>query len=420
MTRWIAARLHHSLARVALLWFPLLLAACSGEPAGDPAVWRDAEQLSRPGQLPSTGTGPTQRRALNVPRRNVQALTAAALFDWAERTYPALFPPSAPMKTWDRYTYRYYAGSGNYLAVAGDSVYALGGFTQQQILRVGTLEDFHCDVLPADCVPPALSLVPSSLSGTYLRGSAPVFPVVATATDLAAFTGDTLFVYVVDSQHVLSSGISLRSLGNGQFRAEVQPAASLAPGRYQGTLLVQLCHDAACADEYAGSPLRMPYDFHVVQTLLEARAARWEPQVVYQGSAPPDNAIVVTATGSGPGNGNDLAWSASANAPWLRVNTASGQGTANITVSYLTATLAQGRYDSIVELTSADGQRVQVPLSIDVQPPSTFWVSTQPPEFSAVNGHSIEEWVDNHCGSAPLLAASTSTFHSGDAGAPGL
>lgn len=48
-------------------------------------------------------------------------------FNWAERTYPTLFAPSATMSsTFDVYYYRYYSQTNSYLATSGNRVYYLG------------------------------------------------------------------------------------------------------------------------------------------------------------------------------------------------------------------------------------------------------------------------------------------------------
>lgn len=365
----------------AVLLSGILLAACGGgsqhgssEPT--PSRLQSAQQLAQAGTLPDD----PRRRALNVPRRDTAPLSAEALFDWAEQRYPALFPRPAGTATWDRYTYRYYPTTGNYIAVADGAVYVLGPFTGQKITRVGTQEDFHCSVLPADCVPPAVSLAPAQLTSIHRVGDWVGFTVRASATDLSAFSG-VLHVYVVDSQRILQGGVHLFSVDDRQVDALLQVSTALAPGRYAGTLLIQLCRDSACAEEYAGSPVRLPYDLHVVSERLRAVAAT-ERLVIYEGTVPPDLPVDVT----GPG----LAWTAHTSAPWLKLHATAGSGTARFTVAYQTRDLSPGHYDGTVEVQSSDDQKVSVPVRIEVKPPASFWTHIPQLEFSGINGRGLD------------------------------
>lgn len=79
--------------------------------------------------------------------------SATALLNWAEQAYPQYFPSREPNLRYENYTYRYYAGSGNYAGVAGSDVYVWGPVSGNapQPLKVGTLADFACAVTPAPC-----------------------------------------------------------------------------------------------------------------------------------------------------------------------------------------------------------------------------------------------------------------------------
>lgn len=65
------------------------------------------------------------------------------LFDWAEKTYPALFSP-AGQKTQSlaQYQVRYYAGTQNYVGTSGCTIYVYGPISGNQLLSVGQVVDF--------------------------------------------------------------------------------------------------------------------------------------------------------------------------------------------------------------------------------------------------------------------------------------
>jgi hypothetical protein len=111
--------------------------------------------------------------AVNVPQL---PLDIGLLLDWAERTYPTLFPGHKPNLELSPYTYRHYPETGNYVGVAGDDVYILGPqLSNNLITRVASREDFRCQVTPSDCVMPgyarggwvaSLSRLQHGVSGT--------------------------------------------------------------------------------------------------------------------------------------------------------------------------------------------------------------------------------------------------------------
>lgn len=115
-------------ARVAAL--AVLLASCGGS-ANDPGMPQPAQQ--RPRALPV---------AVVAPER---------LFDWAELTYPDYFPGHPPTEASGNYVYRYYAATATYLAVEGVEILVLGPPFGPNAVKVGTLADFTCRVLPSTC-----------------------------------------------------------------------------------------------------------------------------------------------------------------------------------------------------------------------------------------------------------------------------
>ncbi|MDO8277173.1 MAG: YHYH protein [Burkholderiaceae bacterium] len=84
-----------------------------------------------------------------------RAPTATDLLDWAEATYPDLFPGHPANQIWAPYTYRYYESGAtkNYLGVTTDGhVYAMGTLVDGGGLAyVAPLSSFACRIFPADC-----------------------------------------------------------------------------------------------------------------------------------------------------------------------------------------------------------------------------------------------------------------------------
>lgn len=132
-------------------------AACAADAQRDagPLVHRLVED-----RCLRTFTGFDAQRQSDAPaRRRAQAaaattLTITVLFDWAERTYPTLFPSHESDRQLGVYTYRYYAQTGNHVAVAGDDVYVQGPLSGGSLLYVGKLASFTCTVLGTGCTPP--------------------------------------------------------------------------------------------------------------------------------------------------------------------------------------------------------------------------------------------------------------------------
>jgi hypothetical protein len=71
------------------------------------------------------------------------SISVEQLFDWAEVTYPHLFPSPQKTAQWHEYKFRYYAETNMYLGVEnGVDVLILGPETQNRLLKVGRIGDF--------------------------------------------------------------------------------------------------------------------------------------------------------------------------------------------------------------------------------------------------------------------------------------
>lgn len=95
--------------------------------------------------------------------------TVTEFFDWAEWTFPTLFPVKATNQSFQVYTYRYYPSTDLILAVTGSAVVGLVGVTSSapRVVQLGNLGDFTCLVLPNLCTGvPATIDATSVVSGT--------------------------------------------------------------------------------------------------------------------------------------------------------------------------------------------------------------------------------------------------------------
>lgn len=77
-----------------------------------------------------------------------QMITTDQLFDWAEKTFPELFPSQRSSQFIEPFTYRYYPENDLYLGVAGNEVFLLGAvLTEGMLIKVGDVGDFVEHVL---------------------------------------------------------------------------------------------------------------------------------------------------------------------------------------------------------------------------------------------------------------------------------
>lgn len=124
--------------------------------------------------LDSTAQQPSRlerRRALFVPDGIEPLAAATRLLDFAEQSFPALFPGSKPNRPLTGFVYRYYPETGIYLAVISWRVYAMGGPLGSDIRDFGELTDFVG--YPANNRPPTVTLT-APTAGTNVTAPAAV------------------------------------------------------------------------------------------------------------------------------------------------------------------------------------------------------------------------------------------------------
>lgn len=227
---------------------------------------------------------------------------------------------------------------------------------------------------------PLLSFSPSTVTANVEIGTSATLTVRATARDTSQFSS-TIYVFVVDSAQVLAGDVQISAIDASNVSATLHTKPSLALGRYQGNFQVKLCKDSACASEFSGSPVALPYDITVVNAPLRASLTSAALTSVHRGeSISTVSSFDVTIKG--------LTWTAQAADSWLQVVNGSGSGNGGFQLRYLTAGLAEGSHASSVTVTASDGQSVKLPISLQVLPVS-FVLTSGVPSFTAVNGAPI-------------------------------
>lgn len=225
-----------------------------------------------------------------------------------------------------------------------------------------------------------LSFTPGTVSANVAFGTSATITVRASTANPSLFSG-ALYVFVVDSAQVLLPNIELAQVDSRTVSATLHTSPALASGRHQGTFQIQLCNDPTCASQIAGSPVPLPYDLTVAAAPLQAVAASSTAATVHHGGAL-TNPVAVSV--SGPA----LGWTATTSADWLQITGGSGTGPGSFSVAYVTPTLAEGDYASVVTVRASDGQAVSLPFTLKVMP-TGFAVDAGGPSFTAVNGAPI-------------------------------
>ena len=91
---------------------------------------------------------PLSPRTAQVATATTKTVDGPALMAWAEQQYPQYFSGASVAGTYGIYSYRFYQSTQNYLAIGDGGVYVLGPITDGEVLFVGTLASFICQVYP--------------------------------------------------------------------------------------------------------------------------------------------------------------------------------------------------------------------------------------------------------------------------------
>jgi hypothetical protein len=216
-------------ARISLA-LSVLAVALAGCGVNDATVHIDGSVFARAQALPQT-TG-TQFERVVVPKASRSSSQSAAVrsptvdefFNWAELTFPTLFPVKTTNQTLQVYTYRYYPTTDLILAVTGNTVLGLVGVTSNapRVVPLGYLSDFSCLVLPALCTGTPATIDATSVS-TGTSEVAAFLSVCTSAAGQGLVKGARVGVSPALASRVLGAGRVLKSVakstGNGPAQA---------------------------------------------------------------------------------------------------------------------------------------------------------------------------------------------------------
>lgn len=232
-------------------------------------------------------------------------------------------------------------------------------------------------------VSPALTFNPDTVRASVNAGKSLTLNVIAAVARPAEVTG-TVFASVVDSNGVLQPNPQLVRDSDSQYHAVLQTAPGLAVGTYSGNFSVRLCRDSACASQFPGSPVSLPYSLQIVPadqpTFSATPATALAGTINLGGAAASPINVSITASGR--------SWSVASGASWLKPAVTSGSGSATLAVSFDASGLAVGEYSTTIIISASDGQSVTLPATLSVQP-SGLVSNSSGLTFNAINGAPI-------------------------------
>jgi hypothetical protein len=253
---------------------------------------------------------------------------------------------------------------------------------------------------PAPTAQSAVHFSPEKVSATYETGTSTTVSVKATVNNPSDFIGaSTVVANIVDEKGVITTNVNIEKTGDGEFTATLHTSPSLAPGRYQGNLLLKLCRDLACASQYPGSPSLLPYELQVLPAgaakLSATSATPLNATMHYAGAAPSNVNVSVT--------GKDLNWTARTNASWLKLTGASGSGDGGFVVGFAPANLTEGEHRETI--TVPDGANFSAINGAPIAPQSfDFTLNNDAPTAWTATSDAAWLTVDPANGTTPATA----------------
>jgi hypothetical protein len=233
---------------------------------------------------------------------------------------------------------------------------------------------------------PALTFTPATVTGSVVAGTSLTINVNAAVARPSDFTNATVVAQIIDGAGILLPNMQLVQDSASQYHAVLQTAPSLAPNNYKGSFSVRLCRDSACASQFPGSPVALPYDITVQAaggaSFSAVPAMPLTATAKIGGAAPASVPVAITSGGS---------WSAASGATWLKLSAANGSGNATLSVSYDASGLTAGTYSTELSVSSGSDQ-VTLPATLTVQPP-LLTLDKGSLTYSAINGEPIPSQI---------------------------
>ena len=242
-------------------------------------------------------------------------------------------------------------------------------------------------VVPVTPAPssPALSFAPVTVAATFSAGTSQALNASAVVTRPADFAGvANVYAYVVDDSGVILPTALVTQTSPTTFSVRMNTVPTLSQGAHNGNFSIKLCKDSACATQFAGSPIVLPYELTVTAQAL--------PQIAASASAPLSATVragvatvsesVVTLSAAGRN------WALTSSAAWLKAGAATGSGNAAVAVKIDPSGMAAGTYTGELLFKSDDGQSANVPASLTILP-AAFSISGSGLSFYAINGAPI-------------------------------
>jgi DNA-binding transcriptional regulator YdaS (Cro superfamily) len=211
---------------------------------------------------------------------------------------------------------------------------------------------------PATSVPPAIGVSPTSVSFAATQGGANP----ATQTLAISNTGGGTLSWTASESATWLALSQTAGTGNSSVTLSAT-TGTLASGTYNATITISATGAAS---------VTVPVTLTVSST-----------SVPVVGASPTSFSFVATQGGANPATqslrisnagGGTLDWFAAENANWLSLSPAFGLGTANVTLSVTTGTLAAGTYSSMITIGATGASSVNVPVTFTV----TSGTSTTP------------------------------------------
>lgn len=238
-------------------------------------------------------------------------------------------------------------------------------------------------VAPAS--PPTLSFGAPVATATVEEGSMKAVSLQATVNTPSDFQNASgVFAYIIDTTGVILPDVRLTQTSSTSYSALLQTSPTLPVGKHTGTFAVKVCKDAACVQQFPGSPMQLPYEITVVPVPLAPMTvtALWDLNLTTSAGKPAPVPVTVAVSAK------SRTWTVSTSSAWIKLSAAAGSGVGSFTIGYDVSALALGVQTGTVVVTSSEGQIVSLPVRAELLP-AAFSIDRGQVTFNAINGAPI-------------------------------